>query len=151
MFVFTILDNKQFMNLLLKSPVFNEFTFKQGEIQNELYLSIQGLKDDEFITELSTETYCLWKDIQPIVFSAIKGKSLPKIMKIVLSLKDKELEKFENTKSVALNILFRDNKLICTLSTLQSTFSLNKQGEQEWENYIIEFFKNNEILIEIEK
>ncbi|MFI3175673.1 MAG: DUF5721 family protein [Bacillota bacterium] len=140
---YTIHDIKQFMKLLLKSPTFDEFTFQQGEIHSNAFFSIHGKKDDADIDEEHSEAYCFWAEIKPFVFESIKGKKLPKIMKLSLSLPSTEIKKFHNTKSVSLNFLFRNGVLLCTLSAMQETFELSKKTEEAWTEYMLHFFKEN--------
>lgn len=151
MFAFIIHDTKIFMNLLLKTPTFHKFTFRQGEIHSNALFTIQGKRNQEDLTDVDNEPYCLWEEIQPFVFESVKGKKLPKIMRLTLSLTQDNLVDFPNTKSVSMNLLFRDGKLLCTLSTIPESFDYNKQGEELWSKYILNFLKENEITVEIQQ
>lgn len=150
MFAFMIHDIKEFMNLLLKTPTFNKFTFRQGEIHGNALFTIQGQRNKEDLTDIDSEPYCSWEEIQPFVFQSVKGKKLPKIMKLVLSLPNEETQKYPNTKSVSMNLLFRDGKLICTLSTMQESFQFNNEANEMWQKFILDFLKDNGITTEIQ-
>lgn len=151
MFAFTIHDIKEFMNLLLKTPEFNNFTFRQGEIHSNALFIIQGKRDIENLTDEDNEPYCLWEEIKPFVFESVKGKKLPKIMKLVLSLSEEETKKYPNTKSVSMNLLFRDGKLLCTLSTMQESFQFNKDADEIWQKFVLDFLNEHKITVEIQE
>lgn len=154
MFSFIIHDIKKFMNLLLLTPTFNEFTFCQGEIHSHATFTIHGKKDKDYmgedVAEEDFEPYCYWSEIQAFVFESVKGVKLPKLMKLVLSLPQKSIEHYPNTKSVSMNLLFRDGKLMCTLSSMPDSFDFQKNSQEEWINYITTFLKENDIAIEAE-
>ena len=48
-----------------------------------------------------------------------------------------------------LNILFKDGVILCTTAISQTSFSLDKSSEKLWEEYILKFFKKNNIGIQI--
>lgn len=149
MLAFTINNTKQCMGHLLKGEAFDRFTFRQGEILALGSFTLNGAKDPEDLTEEDKEPFCLWGDIKPFVFQAVKGKKLPKSMKLVLSLSQEKTEAYPNAKAVFLNLLFRDGTLLCTTSVAQKNFSLEKQSEIQWEEHVLSFFKSLEIGVQI--
>lgn len=150
MLAFTVYDTKKFMASLLKGDLFDHFTFRQGEIVSFAFFTINGAKDEDFLTEEDTEPYCLWSDIKPFVFEAVKGKTLPKSMKLVFSLPKEKTERYPNAKAVFLNLLFREGALLCTTSLTEETFSLEKKGTKQWDEDILSFFKKHEFAIQVE-
>ena len=150
MLAFTVLDTKKFMSQLLKGSLFDDFTFRQGEISSNAFFSINGLKNKEDLDETNSEPYCLWPEIKPFVFQSIKGKKLPRNIKLVLSLPQETIALYPNTKSVFLNLLFRDGSLVCTTASAQELFSLDQQGNQKWDNDVLSFFKKHEITIQLD-
>lgn len=144
MLAFTINNTKTFMYQLLKDDTFDQFLFRQGDISSFAGFSLDGQRNDP---EEGTEPYCFWREIKPIVFLAVKGKQLPKNMKLVFSLTKTQTEIYPNTKAVFLNLLFREGELLITTATSQLNFSLDKQGEQLWEDHVLQFFKREEIGI----
>lgn len=154
MLAFTIPDTKSFMNLLLKQDTFDQFLFRQGEIVTFASFIIEGRRHMDFYTEEEQKTlsrYILWAEMRPFVFQAIKGNRLPKAVKLVFSLSEEKISHLPNTAAAFLNVLFRDNALLCTTATAQANFSLDKSGEKLWEEYILKFFQKNAIDIEIEE
>lgn len=154
MLAFTVPDTKSFMNLLLKQDTFDQFLFRQGEIVTFASFIIEGKRHMDFYSEEEREAlprYALWEEMRPFVFQAIKGNRLPKAIKLVFSLSEEKTERLPNTAAAFLNILFREHTLFCTTATAQANFSLDKSGENLWEEYVLEFFKKNAISIEIQK
>ena len=153
MLAFTINDTKSFMHLLLKETVFDSFLFRQGEIVTFSTFSIDGKRNADFYSsdeiEQGLSAYAYWEEIRPFVFQTIKGQKLPKSIKLVLSLSEEKLMHLPNTKAAFLNILFRENAILCTTAIAQETFSLDKQGEAVWEEYILKFFKKHNIGIQV--
>lgn len=150
MLAFTVYDTKLLMALLLKGDTFDQFTVRQAEVFSYASLTINGTKDESYLTEEDPEPYCLWADIKPFVFQAVKGKTLPRSMKIVLSLPKNKTEKYPNAKAVFLNLLFREGTLLCTTSVAEETFSLEQKATKQWDEDVLEFFKEQQITIQIE-
>ena len=88
--------------------------------------------------------------MRPFVFQAIKGNKLPKSIKIVFSLPDEKIENLPNTSAAFLNILFKENTVLCTTAISQTSFSLDKTSEKLWEEYVLKFFKKNGIGIQLQ-
>ena len=150
MLAFTVFDTKKLMAYLLKGDIFDQFTFRQGEIYSFATFTINGAKDQSFITEEDSEPYCLWADIKPFVFETVKGKRLPKSMKLVFSLPKEKTERYPNAKAVFLNLLFREGALLCTTSLTEETFSLEQKATKQWDEDILHFFKKHQVAIQIE-
>lgn len=150
MLAFTIPDTKTFMSHLLKGTVFDDFVFCQGEISAFTFISIDGKRDMDYYPDTETETRCSWAEIKPLVFQAVKGKKTPKQMKIVLARPKAELDAYTNCQDVFWNLLFRDNTLLCTLSTMQETFSMDKSTEKQWEEWVLSFCKTHGITVQKE-
>jgi len=80
----------------------------------------------------------------------VKGKTLPKGMKLVFSLTKEKTERCPNAKAVFLNLLFRQGTILCTTPPTEETFSLEKKGTKQWDEDILNFFKKNEFSIQVE-
>ncbi len=150
MLAFTVFDTKKFMAALLKGDIFDHFAFRQGEIASFAYFTINGAKNEDLLTAEDAEPYCLWTDIKPFVFEAVKGKKLPKSMKLIFSLPKEKTERYPNAKAVFLNLLFREGTLLCTTSVTEETFSLEKKGTRQWDEDILSFFKKHDFAIQVE-
>lgn len=150
MLAFTVYDNKTLMAHLLKGELFDHFTIRQAEVNSFASFSINGTKEESYITDEEPELYCLWADIKPFVFQTVRGKKLPKSMKLVFSLPKQKTERYPNAKAVFLNLLFRDGSLLCTTSVAEETFSLEQKATKQWDEDVLNFFKKHEIPIQIE-
>lgn len=150
MLAFTVYDTKTFMSHLLKGEIFDQFTVRQAEVNSFASFTINGTKDESLLTEEDNEPYCLWADIKPFVFQAVKGKKLPKSMKFVFSLPKEKTQRYPNAKAVFLNLLFREGALLCTTSVAEETFSLEQKSTKQWDEDILDFFKKHLITIQIE-
>ena len=152
MLAFTVNDTKSFMNLLLKGDTFDAFSFRQGELTTFASFIIEGKRNMDFYTAEEQEEglshYVHWGEMRPFVFHAIKGNKLPKSIKLVFSLAEEKLANLPNTKAAFLNILFKENTILCTTAISQETFSLDKSSERLWEEYVLKFFKKNAIGIQ---
>ena len=155
MLAFTVNDTKSFMNLLLKGETFDSFCFRQGELTTFASFIIEGKRNMDFYgteeIEQGLSRYVLWEEMRPFVFQAIKGNKLPKSIKLVFSLPDEKLEHLPNISAAFLNILFRDSTILCTTAISQTSFSLDKSSEKRWEEYVLKFFKKNNIGIQLQQ
>lgn len=155
MLAFTINDTKSFMNLLLKGTTFDGFSFRQGEVTTFAAFAIEGKRNMAFYSPEETEQglsrFVRWEEIRPFVFHAVKGSKLPKSIKLVFSLPDEKLENLTNVSAAFLNILFKENHILCTTAIAQESFSLDKSGEKRWEEYVLKFFKKNGIGIQLQE
>lgn len=152
MLAFTIDDTKSFMNLLLKGNTFDSFLFRQGEITTFATFIWEGKRNMDFYSsdeiEQGLSSFTTWEEMRPFVFQAIKGNKLPKHIKLVFSLSEEKTVHLPNTKAAFLNILFKDNVILCTTAISQETFSMEQSGEKLWEEYVLKFFKKNSIRIQ---
>lgn len=148
MLAFTIPDTRQFMSLLLKGTAFDDFCFRQGEISAFTHITIDGRRNKAYYDETQTEDWCSWAEIKPLVFQAVKGKKTPKSMKLILSRPNAEITGYLNISAVFWNLLFRENTLLCTLSVTSDIFSLDRSGQQQWENWVLTFCRDHGIAIQ---
>ena len=142
MLAFSVNDTKSFMNLLLKGDTFDTFHFRQGELHTFASFIMEGKRNMDFYgteeVEQGLSRYVLWEEMKP-----------PKSIKLIFSLPDEKIDNLPNTSAAFLNILFKDNTVLCTTAISQTSFSLDKSSEKLWEEYILKFFKKNEIGIQI--
>ena len=154
MLAFTINDTKHFMAQLLKGTTFDFFQFRQGELTTFAAFVIEGKRNLDFYAAEEAEEgfspYVTWGEMRPYVFQLIKGNRLPKEIKLVFALPEDKLQNLPNTAAAFLNIFFKNNELFCTAAISQETFSLNKGGEQLWEEYVLKFFRKHEIGVQVQ-
>lgn len=147
-----IVNNKIFMNTLLKGDLFDNFEVRTAIVQTFIKVEITATLDKSYYSISEQENinneYCLWKDLKPIVFQLIKGNKLPKFIKIILSLSKTQLQEFDSeAEALFLNIIFDSGKISCITGCSQKNFSLDKRLETKWDEYIKEFFISNNINV----
>lgn len=158
-----ILEVKQFMAKLLTNTVFDNFLFRELDIQTFTSFHISGQFNEAFFTDEELEErkekrYTLWGDIRPIAFSMIKGNKTPLSMKVVFQLPKDQSEELvqrlsgrvhiDEVGGLYMNIRFEKNELHIITGTAIKTFTLDKTLEQEWDEEVKRFLKSLGILYE---
>lgn len=161
-----ILDIKPFMQLLFQTEQLNEYEFVSADIRTDMTYSLDGHINHSFFSEeelaqhsLTQRSYLTWSIAREKVFTLIKGKRTPSLLKIVLRASVPETENlisFTNSSlnsndidGIFLNIIFQENKLnvICGIS--YKIFTMDKELESEFSAKIITLLKSNSITCEI--
>ena len=138
MLALKITDIRDFTNKLFIGEVFDKFCLSEASITTFNTFTIDGrLQRDFFDTDSLNKltehgrTHSLWKEIRPFCWSVIRGKRTHLSFKIVLHLSQ-----------------FKNNALLCTTGTSLKTFLMTKQPEQFWDDMILHFLNQNQILFE---
>lgn len=161
-----ILDIKPFMQLLFQTEQLNEYEFVSADIRTDMTYSLDGRINRSFFSEeeliqhsLTQRSYLTWSIAREKVFTLIKGKRTPSLLKIVLRASVPETENLisstnsslnsNNIDGIFLNIIFQENKLnvICGIS--YKIFTMDKELESEFSAKIITLLKSNSITCEI--
>lgn len=161
-----ILDIKPFMQLLFQTEQLNEYEFVSADIRTDMTYSLDGHINRSFFSEeeliqhsLTQRSYLTWSIAREKVFTLIKGKRTPSLLKIVLRASVPETDSLiSSTNSslnsndidgIFLNIIFQENKLnvICGIS--YKIFTMDKELESEFSTKIITLLKSNSITCEI--
>ena len=100
----------------------------------------------------------MWRDIKPFCFSIIKGKKTPLHFKIIFRLSRKNTEKLlagsglsykpEEIFGLFLNFQYDGTHLTCTTGTSLKTFTLDKSLDHAWDELVLKYFKQQQILWE---
>lgn len=144
---------EEFDNFLLKEAqitTFNRFTI-DGHIRRNFY------SKEEF-EQLPSGEFSYWKTIRPICFSLIKGKRLPESFYISLQADFQKIQNFLQNSSISsiqeeqinglyFHFRYEEGKLCCVTGTSLSVFTLDKSLENEWDEWVKEFLKENEIVV----
>ena len=133
---------KAFMNALLKSDVFDKFELREININTFASFSINGKKYDDEETK-----YCLWEEIKPYAFEAIKGNRLPRLIKIIFSPDPENVPGVNGASALFLNITYENDSISCITGISMKNFSLDRSAEYTFDAYIAEFFSNNNISV----
>ncbi len=133
---------KAFMAALLKSDVFDKFELREITISTFASFSINGKK-----TNSETPEYCQWKEIKPFAFEVIKGNKLPNLIKIIFSLSPDMVGGVNGASALFLNITYENDSLNCITGISMKNFTLDRSNEYAFDEYISQFFANNNILV----
>ena len=165
MLALKITDIRDFTNKLFIGEVFDKFCLSEAVITTFNTFTIDGrLQKDFFDTDSLSKitehgrTHSLWRDTKPFFWSVIRGKRTPLSFKIVLHLSRSGVEAaIRNTDSeisseqidgLFLNLQFKNGSLLCTTGTSLRTFSMDKRPEQLWDDMILNFLTQNQIIFE---
>lgn len=141
-------DIKKFMNYMLNGNAFDRMQLRSGEVVTRGYFSFDGHLNREYDGIEEEREYCLWGEIRQNFFDIIKGKKLPKYIKLVFALDNAALEKLHpNARAAFLNVMFEGGHLSFTTGTAQKSFALDKGLELEWEDKVKLMFKKLGIAI----
>lgn len=143
---------KGLMNKLLKEETFDIFEIRNVNINSFARFEINGLLDADYQTEdekdeeNKSKRYSLWGGIRPYVFNIIKGAKRPRSMKFVFSVPHGKMAEISNLASVLfLNITFENGEILITTGITNKEFSLDKSQDNKWDDYVMQFLKNNNI------
>ena len=143
-------DIKKFMSLVLGGSAFDRLQLRSGEGVTRLKLTIDGRYNKEFDGVETERAYCLWSEVRQNVFDMIKGKKLPKYIKLVFALDDESVIRLHpNAKAAFLNMSFENGRITFTTGTAQRNFSMDKSLDEVWEGKVKEMFNKLGISINI--
>lgn len=164
MLALKITEVKDFMNHLLMMGTFDEFRLAAASIVRAYSVNIDGRISSQFYTEeeramlgIENDRYLRYAQMRPIVLSHIKGKRTPLLVKLTLTLPVAEaLERLRGSKDdidtriedFLLNIKYDSQGLFITTGVSYSTFSMEKDLERLWDEYICEYLRSQQIIWE---
>ena len=165
MLAIQIKDVKTFMSKLLSGKTFDSFLLEEAQIHTFNTFTIDGHQNREFYTkeeledaELFPYEYSEWKNMKSICFQLIKGKKVPKFMKIILHQKPENsytlleesdaLDFAKSLKAFVVTIRFDSNGLLLTTGTSFTTFVMDKTADLLWDNAFRKFLVAEEIEFE---
>ena len=106
--------------------------------------------EEKHVGELST-----WQTVRPFCFSLIKGKRLPGSFQITLQLPAAGISRFvqesqvdfrpEQVGGLYLNIRYEEGVLHCVTGLSLKVFTLDRQMEQEWDQWVKGYLKGKGI------
>ncbi len=142
MYIFTISDNKKFMNQLLKNDLFDTFLVREIILYTNIKYIIDGtLNKDFYVSEnLPAAPYMSWEFLRPKIHFLLANKDVPSYFKIIFSTTKENTEQIsDQAQTFFLNIIYKDNITTITTSWTPKTFTLDKTPEQEWDKKMEKF------------
>lgn len=154
MISFTIEDIKKTMHHILKGSLFDNFEVRGVEIQSYTKFQISGIADKNYIDTVEDDKenipdYVTWAQIKSHVLEIVKSTPhSPKVIKIIFSLPKNDVAQYHKEASALfINFLFKDKIITISTGSAMKAFSLDRDGDFNWDQYIIGFFKNAQIPI----
>ncbi len=161
----SILDVKEFMNILLRSNAFDSFLLSEGTITTYMAFHLDGhckadffSPEDEPYEQITQERYVPFSLVRPACFNLIKGRRTPSSFQFVLQLSSENQRKTlasigssipaEDVTGMYLNLRYQNQQLICTTGISCRVFSLDKSLEQSWDGMVKRFLKARQIAFE---
>jgi hypothetical protein len=143
-------DIKKFMALVLNGSAFDRLQLRSGELMTRMRFEIDGRLNKEYDSLETERAYCLWGEARHNIYDLIKGKHLPKYIKLVFALDDEATAKLHpNAKAAFLNMSFENGRITFTTGTAQIDFSMDKGLDLVWEDKVKEMFRKLGIVITI--
>lgn len=157
-------DAKAFTNGLFVGNLFDAFLLREAEITTYNRFTIdgrisRGYYSEEERAEKGLEDYSFWSTIRPICFSLVKGKRLPESFRLVFQLSREKTAAFINSRvagiqpeqvnGLYINVHFENKELKCVSGTSLKIFTLDKILENEWDEWVKRFLKENKVAFSI--
>ena len=164
MIALKIANKKDFMSKLLKSELFDDYFVEEITIDTFNTFHIDGRVHKDFYKDvveespISIQDFSKWQELKTICFDLIKGKRTPLGLKFVFhapaDLKKNLIASADAGLSdeqvkLGIRIIFSNSDVVLTTGTAFSIFSLDKEIEKAWDNYIPGFLENSGISCEI--
>ncbi len=150
---FEIEQHRTFTSDLFSGTVFDDFLLKEAAVVTYASFHIDGqvhaafFDQDDADESLGALPYVPWSVIKPHVRSVLKGKRLPLQFQIVMLLppdhpfcrSNPDLRREAETQSLFLNIIYREQKLICTTGASMTAFVPGLHAGQIWDETVSRF------------
>lgn len=161
----SILNVKEFMNILLRSDAFDSFLLSEGSITTYMTFHLDGLcradffsPEDEPYEQIVQEKYVPFSLVRPACFDLIKGKRTPSSFQFVFQLSRENQARTlasiasplstEDISGMYLNLRYQNQQLTCTTGISCQIFSLDKSLEHSWDTLVKRFLKAHQIAFE---
>lgn len=163
---FYIKDQKQFMNHLLKTDLFDHFLLAEATIHGAVSYQIDGRINPDFFDRDDTEQtledgaqYLPFSQLRAICYELIRGKRTPLYFKFVFLLSPKNAANTitstdtafgpDDINGILLNLTFRDGAMVLTTGVSYRTFTLDHSFDQAWDTLAARFLSNHGIEYDI--
>lgn len=161
----SILNIKEFMNILLRTDIFDSFLLSDGSITTYMTFHLDGhcradffSPEDEEYEQVTQERYVPFSLVRPACFDLIKGKRTPSSFQFVFQLSRENQARTlasiasplstEDISGMYLNLRYQNQQLTCTTGVSCQVFSLDKSLEQSWDTLVKRFLKTHQIAFE---
>ena len=153
----SILNVKEFMNILLRTNTFDGFLLSEGSITTYMTLEFFSPEDAPY-EQLRQEAYIPFSLVRPVCFDLLKGKHTPTSFHFVFQLSRDNLTRTlasidnalspEDISGMYLNLIYQNQQLTCTTGISRHLFSMDKSVEHSWDDLVKRFLKTHKIPFE---
>ncbi len=161
----SILNVKEFMNILLRSDAFDSFLLSEGSITTYMSFHLDGHCRTDFFSpedgpyaQVRQERYIPFSLARPVCLELIKGRRTPSSFHFVFQLSSENQIKTlasigssflpEDISGMYLNLKYQNQQLTCTTGVSCRVFSLDKSLEHAWDGLVKRFLKAHHIPFE---
>ena len=163
MLALTLSSLKDATSHLFTQSTFDCFDVLTVTISSYITFSMDGhlntafFEDSEDLDAHRPDKLCSWKRLRPICFSIIKGKQPPVSFQITLFLdRDKAASLFsddllsqnQDIDGFTLHLSYRNRTLTLSTGTVFARFSLDRDSERLWDQYILAWAKKQQLFFE---
>lgn len=165
MIAIKVIKQKNFMAKLLTSELFDSFLVEEVVIDTYNTFTIDGRIHKEFYKNANDgdegcpkDAFSKWEKLRPICLDLIKGRQTPLGFKFILRLNDEQKASLfgaldsdvsMDQVSFGINIKFSSGEVVITTGVNYSIFTLDKEAEKAWDNYVPSFLESNGIETDI--
>ncbi|MBE5828044.1 MAG: hypothetical protein E7305_01125 [Butyrivibrio sp.] len=165
MIAIRVSKQRNFMAKLLTSELFDNYLTEEVVIDTYNTFTIDGRVHKEFYKNTNEEDnacpieeFSKWEKLRPICLELIKGRQTPLGFKFILRLSDQQKASLFETidsdismdqVSFGINIKFSSGEVVITTGVNYSIFTLDKEAEKAWDNYVPSFLESNGIETDI--
>ena len=157
-----ILDIKPFMQLIFQTDQFDGYDFVSADIRTDISCTLDGHLNTDFFSNEELEhpflfghSYLPWNMAKEKVFSLIKGKRTPSLLKIVLKSSDANTQALlastasslhpKDIDGMFVNILFQNQQLHVICGVAYHIYTLEKELEEELRTSVVNLLKQQQI------
>lgn len=161
----SILNIKEFMNILLRTDAFDSFLLTEGSITTYMTFRLDGRSNADFFSpedepyaQASREAYIPFSLARPACFNLIKGRRAPSSFHFVFQLSSENQSRTlssldssfspEDISAMYVNLKYQNRQLVCTTGISRRIFSMDKSLEFAWDELVKRFLKAHNIPFE---
>lgn len=165
MLALQLTDKKDFMNRLLRTPLFDHFLLQEGAVASAASFVVDGALNRDFYTSEEMEElgisgcrFLPFSMLRSNFFDIIKGRKTPSSFRFIFMLSPDNLARTlasvscgytaEDITGIFLNIRFQNGLLSLTTGISYRIFSADKSLENEWDRMVKQFLRQHEISFE---
>ncbi len=163
---FYLKNQKEFMNRLLRSDLFDHFLCAEATIDGAVSYQIDGHINRDFFDEDEAEAlfadgsmYMPYSYLRPILLTMIRGTHTPLFLKLVLMLSPKNAANTircsgtslttDDINGIFFNLTYRNGQTILTTGVSYRTFTMDRSFDLSWDTFAARFLASHDLDFDI--